>query len=140
MLIVIFFATILSILSFWIIRQNSSKPSKSLMIHNVVISTEEDDRPRLLRPTGAVSRFPHGSRQVYLRFDYSKAAEGGEIEIRWFMGDQLIHSDVYVLPGPSGFKIFSLMRENGQPLPKGFYSLVILKGAERLSDFGFEIY
>ena len=135
--IVVFFATILPLLSFWVIRQNSSKPGESLMIHNVVVSSEMDSRLRL---TGAVSRFLYGSRQVYLRFDYSKATEGSEIRILWFMGDKLVQSDTYTLSTPSGSKIYCLVRENGQPLPKGSYSIGILYKTERIPDFKFEIY
>ena len=56
LLIVVLFATVLLFLSFWVIRQNSNKSNESLMIHNVVVSTELDDK---LRFTGTVSRFPY---------------------------------------------------------------------------------
>ena len=135
--IVILFATVLLLLSFWIIRQNSNKSSESLMIYNVVISTEVDDTSRL---TGVVSRFPYGARQVCLRFDYSKATEGSEIRILWFSGDKLVQSDAYALPNSVGSRFYCLVLENGQPLPKGPYSISILCSAERLSDFRFEIY
>ena len=136
-LLVIFFATVLLLLSFWVIRQNSNKPSESLLIHDVVISTEVDDTKRL---TGAVSRFPYGSRQICMRFNYSKAAEGAEIRILWFAGDKLVHSDAYTLSASYGTRIYCLIRENGQPLPKGSYSVGILNNSKRISDFRFEIY
>ena len=132
-----FFATIFLLLSFWVIRRNGDKSSESLMIHNVVLSTEVDDRLRL---TGAVSRFPYGSRQVYLRFDYSKAVPGNKIKVLWYFGEKLVEADTYELSEPSGFKIYSLVRENGQPLPKGSYSIAIKNNTESLSDFLFEIY
>ena len=137
MLIVILFAAILAFLSFWVIRRNSNKPGELLMIHNVVISTELDDRLRL---TGVVSRFPYGARQVCLRFDYSRATEGSDIRILWFMGEKLVQSDTYALSVSSGSKIYCLVRENGQPMPRGPYSISIQYNAERLSDFRFEIY
>jgi hypothetical protein len=96
-----------------------------------------DDKLRL---TGAVSRFPYGSRQVYLRFDYSKAVDDGGIKILWFMEDKLVQSDIFALPGSSGSKIYCLLRENGQLLPRDFYLIAMLNGTERLSDFRFEIY
>ena len=136
-LLVIFFATVLLLLSFWVIRQNSNKPSESLLIYDVVISTEVDDTKRL---TGAVSRFPFGSRQIFMRFNYNKATEGTEIRILWFMGEKLVQSGSYVLFALSGTKIYCLTLENGQPLPKGSYSVGILNKAERISDFRFEIY
>ena len=134
---VVFFATVLLLLSFWVIRQNSNNPSESLLIHDVVISTEVDDTTRL---TGAVSRFPYGSRQICMRFNYSRAAEGAEIRLLWFKGDRLIQSDTYELGASSGTKIYCLTREDGQPLPRGSYSVGILSNAERISDFRFEIY
>jgi len=138
-LFVIFFAAVLLLLSFLVIHHNSSKPSESLLIHDVVISTEVDDTMRL---TGAVSRFAYGerSRQVCMRFNYSRAAEGAEIRILWFMGDELIQSDTYYLGASAGTKIYCLAREDGQPLPKGSYSVGILSNSERISGFRFEIY
>ena len=107
------------------------------MIQNVVISTELDNKLRL---TGAVSRFPHGSRQVCLRFDYARATEGSEIRVLWSSGEKLVQSDTYTLSTSSSSKIYCLVRENGQPLPKGHYSVGILYNAEHISDFRFEIY
>jgi hypothetical protein len=135
--LVIFFATVLLLLSFWVIRQNSNKPSESLLIHDVVISTEVDDTRRL---TGAVSRFPYGSRQICMRFNYSKATEGAEIRILWFAGDKLVQSDAYTLSTSSGSKVYCLVLENGQPLPRSSYSVGILNNAERILDLRFEIY
>ena len=136
-LLVTLFATVLLLLSFWIIRQNSNKPSESLLIHDVVISTEVDDTRRL---TGVVSRFPYGSRQICMRFNYSKATEGADIRILWFAGDKLVQSGSYDLSAPSGTKIYCLTLESGHPLPRGSYSVGILHKAERISDFRFEIY
>ena len=136
-LLAVFFAVVLLLLSFWVIRQNSNKPSESLLIHDVVISTEVDNTTRL---TGAVSRFPYGSRQICMRFNYSKATEGAEIRILWFAGDKLVQADLYTLSASSGSKIYCLTLENGRPLPRGPYSVGILNKAERISDFRFEIY
>ena len=108
-----------------------------MMIYDVVISTEVDDKLRL---TGAVSRFPYGSRQMCLRFNYSKVTEGSEVRVLWFLGEKLVQSDSYALSTSSGTKIYCLVKENGQPLPKGSYSVAILDNAERISDFRFEIY
>lgn len=110
------------------------------MIHNVVIGSDLNDKLRL---TGAFSRFPYGTRQICLRFDYSKAEEGSEVRILWFSGERLVRSDAYPLSVPSGSKIYCLLQENGQPLPKGPYSLGILHKAEKAEqshEFKFEIY
>jgi hypothetical protein len=131
------FAAALAFLSFWVIRQNSTRPGESLEIRNVVVSTEVDNRLHL---TGAVSRFPYGTRQVCLRFDYGKAAKNSTIRIHWFLGEKRVQSDTYALSVPSGSKIYGLVRENGQPLPRGSYSISIISNEERLSEFRFEIY
>ena len=134
---VIFFATILLFLSFGIIRQNGDKSGESLTIHNVVISTGLSDRFRL---TGFHSRFPYGTRQVSLSFDYSKTTKDEDIQILWFMGEMLVQSESYALSGTSGSKILNLTRRNNQTLPRGLYSIAMLNDTERLSNFRFEIY
>jgi len=135
--LVIFFAAVLLLLSFWVIHQNGNISSESLLIHDVVISTEIDDATRL---TGAVSRFPYSSRQVCIRFNFSRAADNAEIRLLWFMGDDLIQVDTYELGATSGTKIYCLAMEDGQPLPRGSYSVGILSNLERISGFRFEIY
>ena len=132
-----FFAASLLFLSFWIIYQKSGNPVESLMVRNVVISTDLSDR---LRITGYHSRFPYGTRQVSLRFDYSKAARDEDIKVLWFMGERLVQSGNYALTGTSGSKLLSLTRRNNQILPRGLYSIAMLNDTERLSNFRFEIY
>lgn len=135
--IVVLFATMLPLLSFWVIRKNSDKLGESFMIHNVEVGYDLSDGLRL---TGTISRFPYGARQMYLRFDYSKAAPDSKVRILWLFGEKLVQSDSYELLTPSGAKIYCLVRENGQPLPKGAYSIAILYQEERIQDFRFEIY
>ncbi|MDR1648772.1 MAG: hypothetical protein LBR71_00800 [Synergistaceae bacterium] len=106
-------------------------------IYRVTISTEIDDRLRL---TGVVSRFPYGARQVCLYFDYGKITKDSEIEVLWSIGDKVVQSGAYLLPAPSGSKIYGLVLEDGRPLPKGLYSVRIVFGKQLLSDFKFEIY
>ncbi|MDR2176373.1 MAG: hypothetical protein LBO82_10630 [Synergistaceae bacterium] len=137
LLLVVLFATVLLFLSFWIIRQNSSKPGGSLEIYHVTISTETDDRRRL---TGVVSRFPYGARQVCLYFDYGKITRDSKVEILWSIGDKIVQSGSYVLSPPSGSRIYGLVLEDGRPLPKGPYSVRLIFGKDFFSDFRFEIY
>ncbi|MDR2527616.1 MAG: hypothetical protein LBD04_01175 [Synergistaceae bacterium] len=136
LLIALFFATALLLLSFWVIQQKSGGSSDSLTIGNVLISAALDDKPSLVE---SVLSFPYGVRQVYLRFDYAKATEDGEVKILWLMGEKLVQSDIYSLPGTKGTKVYSLVRENGQPLPKGAYAVEALNGSERLLESKFEI-
>jgi hypothetical protein len=135
--LVVFFATILLFLSFWVIRQNSGRLSDSLKINNMAVSTEVNDG---WLPAGSVSRFSHGSRQVCLRFDYTQAMGGGEVKVLWFSEEKLVYSDAYPLNALAGTKVYCLVQENGQPLPKGSYSVTVLNKAERLSDLSFDIY
>jgi hypothetical protein len=137
LLLVIFFATVLLFLSFWIIRQNSSKPGESLEIYHVTISTEIDDRLRL---TGVVSRFPYGARQICLYFDYRKITQDSEIEVLWLMGERVVQSGVHLLSAPSGSRLYGLVLEDGRPLPRGLYSIRIAFEEKVLSGFRFEIY
>ena len=76
--LLIVFTFVLTLLSFWVVRQNSVRPDESFMISNVTINVDLHDRRFL---TGTVSRFPYGSRQVCLYFDYSRVEEDGEIQI-----------------------------------------------------------
>lgn len=135
--LVVFFATLLLLLSFWVIRQNIHKPFDSLSIHNVLVTSDLNSKLRL---TGSVSRFPYGIRQVYLAFEYRKAEEESDIRILWYCGEKLVQSDTYPLTSPSGTKVYCLVRENGQVLPKGAYAVSILDKTERIQDFKFEIY
>jgi hypothetical protein len=136
LLIVVFTVTLL-FLSFWAIRRSGQKSDESLRIYNVTLSTEVYDRSRL---TGIISRFPYGARQICLAFDYDGAAEESGIKVLWMIEDKLIHADSYVFSASSGSKVYGLVLEDGEPLPRGFYALRILAGTRRLSDFRFEIY
>ncbi|NLL37051.1 MAG: hypothetical protein GX256_05975 [Fretibacterium sp.] len=135
--IVTLFALVLPLLSFWMIRQNSNKPSDSFLIHNVAISTDVDRHRRL---TGTVSRFPYGARQVCLRFDYSRVTAGSYITLEWKWSGKLVQSHSYRLDESSGSRAYALLLESGQPLQRGAYSVGIRYRTERIPEFHFEIY
>ncbi len=135
--LLIFFAFVLTLLSFWVVRQNSVRPSESFMISNVTINVDLQDRRFL---TGTVSRFPYGSRQVCLYFDYARVEEGSEIQVVWRWGDKTVQSETYPLPAPSGSRMYCLLLESGVPLPKGNYTVGLVYRSERMPEFRFEIY
>ena len=81
------FTFVLTLLSFWVVRQNSVRPSDSFMISNVTINVDLQERRFL---TGTVSRFPYGSRQVCLYFDYARVEEGSEIQVVWRWGEKVV--------------------------------------------------
>ena len=137
LMIVTLFAIVLPLLSFWVIQQNSVKPSETFLIHNVMINTEFDSHRRL---TGTVSRFPYGARQVCLHFDYSRVTVGSSVVLEWRWGEKLVQTDTYRLTEPSGSKIYCLLLENGQPLYRGSYSVGMIYRSERIPEFHFEIY
>ncbi len=135
--IVIIFAIALPLLSFWVIRYNSARPSDTFLIHNVALTTELDKHRRI---TGTISRFSYGARQVCLRFDYSRVTAGSTLQVEWRCGEKLVKVNSYELSESSGSKIYCLLLENGQPIPRGIYSIGLIYRSERIPDFRFEIY
>lgn len=135
--LLIAFAFVLPLLSFWVVRQNSVGPSESFMVSNVTINVDLQDRKFL---TGTVSRFPYGSRQVCLYFDYARVEEGSEIQVVWRWMDKIVQAETYPLPAPSGSRMYCLLQESGVPLPKGNYTVGLLYRSEAIPEFRFEIY
>ena len=135
--LLVLFTFVLTLLSFWVVRQSSVRPGESFMISNVTINVDLHDRRFL---TGTVSRFPYGSRQVCLYFDYSRVEEDGEIQVVWRWGDKVVQSETYPLPAPSGSRMYCLLQESGVPLPRGKYTVDILYRSETIPEFRFEIY
>lgn len=137
LLLLIFFTFLLTLLSFWIVRQSTIRPSENFMISNVTINVDVHDRRFL---TGSVSRFPYGSRQVCLYFDYARVEEGSEIQVIWQWGEKIVQAGTYPLPAPSGSRMYCLLQESGVPLPRGNYTVGVVYRSEALPNFRFEIY
>lgn len=137
LLLLIVFTVLLTLLSFLVVRQISIHPSESFMISNVTVNVDPHDRKFL---TGTVSRFPYGSRQVCLYFDYARVEEGSEIQVVWSWGDKVVQAETYPLPAPSGSRMYCLLQESGIPLPKGNYTIGIMYRSEAMPKFHFEIY
>ena len=135
--LLVVFAFLLTLLSFWVVRQSVVRPSESFMVSNVTVNADAHDRRFL---TGSVSRFPYGSRQVCLYFDYARVEEDSEIRVVWQWGDKIVQSETYPIPAPSGSRMYCLLQESGGPLPRGNYTVGIVYRSEAIPKFHFEIY
>ncbi len=124
-------------LSFWVISKNSVKPQQSFMMSNVSISIDFEDHQFL---AGTISRFEYGTRQVCMRFDYSRLEADGDIQVIWDYGEKRVQAETYTLTAPSGTRTYCLLKEDGSPLPKGRYSVMIQYGSVAMPKFHFEIY
>lgn len=115
-----------------------NKPSDTIIIHNIVLSDEIENRSRL---TGTVSRFSYGTRQMFLFFNFEKAQIGTDIEVSWYYGGKEILTETYTLEEPSGSRIYCLLKEDGSSLPKGNYSLKITQGDKTvIPEYVFSIF
>lgn len=127
-------------LSFWVIERNSVKPKQSFMMSNVSISIDFEDHQFL---AGTISRFAYGTRQVCMRFDYSRLEDDMEIQVIWDHGDKRVQAENYILTAPSGTRTYCILKEDGSLLPRGTYSVMIQpanNSAGAMPKFHFEIY
>lgn len=101
----------------------------SFQVDNVQICDELDEKMNPLHPG---KDFPGGSKQVCLRFNYSKGRVGDSLKVVWNYEGRSIQEDVFRISEPKGFKAFCLLREDGSSLPSGGYSVEIFcNGRER---------
>ena len=114
----------LLIISVLLVYHYINRPSDTIIIHNVVLSDEIENKSRL---TGTISRFSYGTRQIFVFFDFEKAQPGTNITVRWYYGEREIRNDVYSLDETSGYRVFCLLKEDGSLLPRGAYSLKIMQ-------------
>ena len=114
----------LLIISVLLVYHYINRPSDTIIIHNVVLSDEIENKSRL---TGTISRFSYGTRQIFVFFDFEKAQVGTIITVCWYYGDREIRSDVYRLDETSGYRVYCLLKEDGSLLPRGAYSLKIMQ-------------
>ena len=131
------FIVALTSLVLWTAGRNSLRPARELMISNVSVSVDFEDHQFL---AGTAFRFAYGARQVCLRFDYSRLEEDARIEVLWDWEDKRVQAEKFVLPAPSGTKMYSLLKEDGSPLPRGAYAVTIQCDPEVEPRFHFEIY
>ena len=124
----IFFAVTLAcalallIISILLVHHYIKKPSDTVIVRNVVLSDEIENRSRL---TGTVSRFSYGTRQIFVFFDFEKAQIGTDIAVNWYYGGKEVLADVHRLEETEGHRVYCLLKEDGSLLPKGAYSLKI---------------
>ena len=132
-----FFIAALAFLAFWLVGWSSVKPNEGILISNVSVSTDFEDHQFL---AGIVFRFAQGTKQVCLRFDYSRLESDLPIEIFWDWGEKRVQIGHHVLSVPSGTRIYALKKEDGSPLPAGSYAVTIQCGADVKPRFHFEIF
>ena len=115
-----------------------NRPSDTIIIRNIVISDEIENQSRL---TGTVSRFPHGTHQIFVFFDFEKAQTGTNIVMSWNYGGREVWADTYTLEEPAGYRVYSLLKEDGTMLPRGSYSLKIMQdGKTVVPEYVFNIF
>ena len=111
-------------ISILLVHHYIKKPSDTIIIRNIVLSDEIENRSRL---TGTISRFSYGTRQMFVFFDFEKSHIGTNIAVNWYYGGKEILTETYKLEEPSGHKVYCLLKEDGSLLPKGNYSLKIMQ-------------
>ncbi len=132
-----FFIAALALLAFWLVGRSSVKPGEDLLLSNVSISTDFEDHQFL---AGTVFRFAHGTKQICLRFDYSRLTKDLPIEIFWDWEEKRVQIGHHILSAPSGTRVYALKKEKDSPLPPGSYAVTIRCGPDISPRFHFEIY
>lgn len=136
--LIVLFTLLITLLSFWVVGRSSVRPmGQGFMISDVSVSVDFERHQFL---TGTVSRFPYGARQVCVRFNYSRLADGAPIDVIWAWDEKRVQADTYEVPAPSGTRMYCLLKEDGSPLPRGKYTVEIRSRAESMPKFHFEIY
>ena len=108
-----------------------------MLISNVSVSTDFEDHQFL---AGTAFRFARGTKQVCLRFDYSRLERDLPIEIFWDWEEKRVQIGNHVLSAPSGTRVYALKKEDGSPLPEGAYAVTIRCGPDVSPKFHFTIY
>ena len=114
----------LLLVSILLVYHYIKKPGDTVIIRNIVLSNEIENQSRL---TGTVSRFPYGTRQIFVFFDFEKAQIGTNLAVSWYYREKEVRTDFYVLEETSGYRVYCLLKEDGSLLPKGAYSLKIMQ-------------
>ncbi|MBR1417463.1 MAG: hypothetical protein IJ576_00695 [Synergistaceae bacterium] len=125
--------------AFWVVGMISVNPRQTFMMSNVSISLDFEDHQFL---AVTISRFEYGTRQVCMRFDYSRLEEDLPVRVIWDHNSKRVQAESYTLEAPHGTKIYCLLKEDGSPLPRGSFSVSVQPNSEReaMPKFHFEIY
>lgn len=128
-------AVILLILSV-IISFKAGPFRSSFRVEEVLICQELDGSRQPLRIGNSI---PYGVRQVCLWLKYMSAREASYLEVSWFYEKDVILSERVGLTAKDGVRAFYLLREEGDILPKGNYSVVVSTGSKKWSEISFHI-
>ena len=82
---------------------------------------------------------PYGPSQICLWLKYSSARKGSHLEVSWYYGNEMVLSEPLKLMSKDGVRAFYLLREEGTPLPTGYYRVTVSTPAKVWSNIKFEI-
>ncbi|GHV31101.1 hypothetical protein FACS1894167_12950 [Synergistales bacterium] len=94
----------------------------SLRLDDIQICEELDDK---MKPVNIGDVLPGGIKQACLWLSYSRAREGDAIDVLWKHEDSPIYEHSYRLFAKKGVRAFYLMRDDGETLPGGLYSVSV---------------
>jgi hypothetical protein len=95
----------------------------SLKLDDIQICEELDDK---MKPVNIEDVLPVGVKQACLWLSYSRAREGDSIEVLWKHEESPIYEHSYRLFAKKGVRAFYLMRDDGETLRSGLYSVSVL--------------
>ena len=136
---ILFFLVAISILFLIILCPLSIKCDffgNTLKIDKAFICQELGDNRE---PLSVSSSIKYGERQICLWFRYSSIQEENYIRISWYLNNELVFAEQYKLIDKEGIKAFYLLKEDGLPLPEGFYKVSISSPTRTLSEIPFII-
>jgi hypothetical protein len=100
----------------------------SLKLDDIQICEELDDK---MKPLNIEDVLPGGVKQACLWLSYSRAREGDAIDILWKHEDSPIYEHSYRLFAQKGVRAFYLVRDDGEILRSGLYSVSLFCNGKR---------
>jgi hypothetical protein len=116
------FVLLLSFVLSWSARKDIVAAG-SFRLGDVVLCDDLDDA---MNPLEKKESFPGGTKQVCLWFEFTKARDGDQLEVRWRFEGEDIQRESFRLAHSMGMRAFYLLREDGSALPSGGYAVSIL--------------
>lgn len=133
----IFLGIAIILLFLSVIMSLKAGPFKSSFhVEEILICQELDGSRQPLRVGNSI---PYGARQLCLWLKYVSAREGSYIEVSWFYEKEVILSERVGLTAKDGVRAFYLLREEGDVLPRGNYSVTVSTSSKQRSEISFHI-
>lgn len=133
----IFLGITVVLLIFLAILSVKAEPFRSSFSVDEVIISQELDGSR--KPTRIGNIIPSGVRQVCLWLEYSSAREGSYLEVSWLYQNEIVLSERVGLTAKDGVRAFYLLKDSGDALPIGNYSVTVSTAAKKWSEINFSI-